>query len=538
MEDVKKWFTPYPEAYTHDIHIEDISLFDMLKETAERYPAHTATRMYQHTLTYQELYHSVRVFAGALQKKGIKKGDRVAIMLPNCPQYIISYFGIAAAGGIVTQVNPMLVEQELEHILNDSGAKKIILLDDFYTRLQEIRNRVDIEEAITVSLQKPFVPASPDLSFLDFLTIKHEFNQPVIHPAHDIAVLQYTGGTTGPSKGAMLTHTNIYTNAVQSYEIFKHDIELGKEKCLTVIPLFHVFGMTSCMHLSILCGNEILLLPRFDLKEVLNTIKKEQPSIFPGVPTMYVAITNHPQAEEYNIESIRICNSGSAPMPVELMKEFERKTGAKVLEGYGLSEASPVTHCNLPFCERKPGTVGLGVPQTAYKIVDVATGTKELPRGELGEIVIKGPQVMKGYWNQPEETAHALRNGWLYTGDIGQIDEDGYLSIVDRKKDMIIASGFNVYPRDIEEVLYEHSHIKEAVVIGVPHPYRGETIKAILVVKEGKFLSEEELTSYCRQHLAAYKIPRIFEFRAELPKTNVGKILRRALREEVVKETM
>jgi len=311
MEDVKKWFTPYPEAYTHDIHIEDISLFDMLKETAERYPAHTATRMYQHTLTYQALYHSVRVFAGALQKKGIEKGDRVAIMLPNCPQYIISYFGIVAAGGIVTQVNPMLVEQELEHILNDSGAKKIILLDDFYTRLQEIRNRVEIEEAITVSLQKPFFLSSPDLSFIDFLTIKHEFNQPVIHPAHDIAVLQYTGGTTGPSKGAMLTHTNIYTNAVQSYEIFKHDVELGKEKCLTVIPLFHVFGMTSCMHLSIFCGNEILLLPRFDLEEVLNTIEKEQASIFAGVSHMCVATTSKPPARDKHTRRILSMRAGN-----------------------------------------------------------------------------------------------------------------------------------------------------------------------------------------------------------------------------------
>ncbi|TYR78603.1 long-chain fatty acid--CoA ligase [Priestia megaterium] len=537
MEDVKQWLASYPEGYTHDVEIPNNSLFDMLKDTAARYPACTATRFYDHALTYRELYHSALAFAGALQEQGIQKGDRVAIMLPNCPQYVIGYFGIVAAGAIVTQVNPMLVEWELKHILKDSEAKAILMLDAFYPKLQAIRNRTDIEFAVTVNLEKPFVPQAPDTAFQHFIARQHQLQPVEIDPQHDIAVLQYTGGTTGPSKGAMLTHSNIYTNAVQSYELFKNEIELGKEKCLTVIPLFHVFGMTSCMHLSVLCGNEILLLPRFDLTEVLETIKREQPSIFPGVPTMYVAITNHPNAKDYQIDCIRICNSGSAPMPVELLREFERKTGAKVLEGYGLSEASPVTNCNPPFAQRKPGTVGLGLPNTAYKVVDVATGTKEMPAGELGEVVIKGPQVMKGYWNQPEETANAIRNGWLYTGDIGAIDEEGYLSIVDRKKDMIIASGFNVYPRDIEEVLYEHPDVKEAVVIGVPDQYRGENIKAILVLKEDKALSEDEIISYCRNHLAAYKIPRIVEFRSELPKTNVGKILRRALREEVLKSS-
>jgi long-chain acyl-CoA synthetase len=535
MEDLKQWFASYPEGYSHDLSIPDISLFDMLKQTVERYPDQPATMFYQHTLTYRQLYHSVLAFGGALKKKGIQKGDRVAIMLPNCPHYVISYFGIVAAGGIVTQVNPMLVGRELEHILKDSGAKVIVLLDAFYPKLQAVRNRTDIEFAVTVSLQQPHKTSSPDKAFHDFVSPQHDFQSVQIDPHHDIAVLQYTGGTTGPSKGAMLTHRNILTNAIQSYEMFKHDIQPGKEKCLTVIPLFHVFGMTSCMHLSVLCGNEMILLPRFQLEEVLQTIKQEQPTIFPGVPTMYVAITNHPNAEDYNLDCIRICNSGSAPMPVELLREFERKTGAKILEGYGLSEASPTTHCNPPFAERKPGTVGLGMPGTAYKIVDVATGTEEMPVGELGEVIIKGPQVMKGYWNQPEETAHTIRNGWLYTGDIGKVDEDGYLSIVDRKKDMILAGGYNVYPRDIEEVLYEHPAVREAVIIGVPDQYRGENIKAILVLKDGMTSSEEEIMSYCRKHLAAYKIPRMVEFRDELPKTSVGKILRRALREELLK---
>jgi long-chain acyl-CoA synthetase len=291
--------------------------------------------------------------------------------------------------------------------------------------------------------------------------------------------------------------------------------------------------MTACMNFAIYTANESILLPRFDVEEVLNTIKNEQPSVFPGVPTMYVAITNHPHAEEYGIDSIETCNSGSAPMPVELLRDFEKKTGAKILEGYGLSEASPVTHCNPPFSERKPGSVGIGFPSTDYKVVDLAAGTEEVPNGELGEVIIRGPQIMKGYWNMPEETAVTLRDGWLYTGDIARMDEDGFLYIVDRKKDLIIASGYNIYPRDIEEVLYEHPAVQEAVVIGVPDPYRGETVKAFVVLKAGKTATQEEIISYCRQNLAAYKIPSAVEFREELPKTNVGKILRRALRDEV-----
>lgn len=353
-----------------------------------------------------------------------------------------------------------------------------------------------------------------------------------IEPAHDIAVLQYTGGTTGRSKGAMLTHRNIFANVLQCAEFFKGTFEFGKERYLTVIPLFHVFAMTSGMNLAIYQGAENILLPRFELKEVLETIRDKQPTVFPGVPTMYVAITNAPGVEQYGISSIKTCNSGSAPMPLELMRDFESKTGAVVLEGYGLSEASPVTHCNPPFAARKPGTVGIGMPLTEYKVVDVATGTQELPPGEVGELIIRGPQVMKGYWNMPEETAAVLRDGWLYTGDLASIDEEGYVTIVDRKKDLIIAGGYNIYPREIEEVLYEHPAVREAAAIGVPDPYRGETVKAIIVLKDGQQASEEDILAHCRKNLAAYKVPRIVEFRTELPKTNVGKILRRALREE------
>jgi long-chain acyl-CoA synthetase len=535
MAERKTLMAQYPDSISSTIPNPEKNLVEILQETTARYPANNALSFYGRKITYQQLLGLSQGFTSSLQQNQVQKGDRVALMLPNCPQYVISYYGVLGAGAIVTQVNPMSVERELEYILNDSGAETIVVMDAFYPRVKTVQPRTNLKTIIVVSLQPSGQDFTPDCSFETFLADGNGKVEPVlIELEHDIAVLQYTGGTTGRSKGAMLTHRNIAANVLQSYEFFKNEFELGKERCLTVIPLFHVFGMTACMNLTIFTGGESILLPRFELEEVLNTIKNEQPTTFPGVPTMYVAITNHPRAEEYGINSIKTCNSGSAPMPVELLREFERKTGAKILEGYGLSEASPTTHCNPPFADRKPGSVGIGMPSTEYKIVDVATGLEEVPVGELGEVIIKGPQIMKGYWNMPEETAHTLRDGWLYTGDIAKVDEDGYLYIVDRKKDLIIASGFNIYPRDIEEVLYEHPAVQEAVVIGVPDPYRGEDVKAFVVLKGGQTANEEELIQYCKQNMAAYKVPRNVEFREQLPKTQVGKILRRALREETV----
>ena len=534
MSERKKWLDLYPESVAKDLEIPRKSLPDMLSETVAKYPDNKALSFFGRKITYRELQGGVSAFAAALQSNGVQKGDRVAIMLPNCPQYVISYFGILSVGGIVTQINPMLVEREIDHILNDSGSETIIVLDALYPKVKNVQENTKVKNVIAVSLQPSGQNFGSDFTFESFIASASRSFTPVnIDPEHDVAILQYTGGTTGRSKGAMLTHRNILANVLQSYEFFKDEMKLGQEKCLTVIPLFHVFGMTSCMNMTIYTGGESVMLPRFDLEEVLNTIKEEQPSIFPGVPTMYVAITNHPNAEQYGINSIRTCNSGSAPMPVELMKEFEGKTGSKILEGYGLSEASPTTHCNPHFADRKPGSVGIGMPSTDYKIVDLADGETEVPVGELGEVIIKGPQVMKGYWNMPEETALTLKNGWLYTGDIGRVDAEGYLYIVDRKKDMIIASGYNIYPRDVEEVLYEHPAVQEAVVIGVPDPYRGETVKAVIVQKAGKSTTEDEIIKYCKENMAAYRVPAIVEFRKELPKTAVGKILRRALRDEV-----
>ncbi|WP_368077909.1 long-chain fatty acid--CoA ligase [Bacillus sp. NTK074B] len=528
----KSWHVHYPESFDTDIPAIDFSIPDMLQQTASRYPKHPCLSFYQKRMTYDEIQGAVTLFASSLMHLGTEKGDRIAIMLPNCPQYVISYYGILTAGGIVTQVNPMSVERELIHLLNDSGAETIVVLDRFYPIIKSIQKETKVNTIIVVSFQGEN-PVS-DYTFDEFLKVGDGGASPISIKPEDVAVLQYTGGTTGVSKGVMLTHSNILSNVMQSQLFFKDSIQTGKERSLSVIPFFHVFGMNSCMNLSIYSANEMILLPRFELSEVLLTIKREKPTLFPGVPTMYVAITNHPSAEEYGIRSIKLCNSGSAPMPVELLNQFEKKTGAKILEGYGLSEASPTTHCNPAFAERKPGTVGIGLPSTDYKVVDLATGTKEVPVGEIGELIIKGPQVMKGYWNLPEETSNALREGWLYTGDIARMDDEGYVSIVDRKKDMIIASGYNVYPREVEEVIYEHPCVQEAVVIGVPDSYRGETVKAVIVLKAGEKVSEQELIRFCQENMSSFKVPRIIEFRDELPKTSVGKILRRALRENMI----
>ncbi len=532
----KVWLKHYPEHIAKELEIPNQSLPEMLKETIANYGDHQAIHFYGKEITYQRLGELVDAFTAALQEERVNKGDRVAIMLPNCPQYVISYYGILQAGGIVTQLNPMLVGKELEYILTDSDAETIVIYEPLLPALNEVMDKTAVKRVIKVNLKGGENEDVIATGFEAF--IKRASTPPVpaeIDAYEDIAILQYTGGTTGRSKGAMLTHSNLLANVMQSHEFFKDTFNLGSDRVLTVIPLFHVYGMTSCMNLAIYTGAMSIMLPRFKVDEVWQTIKDLQPTKFPGVPTMYIALLNHPDVSENDLVSLKVCNSGSAPMPGEVLRSFEGKTGAMILEGYGLSETSPSTHCNPSFGPRKTGSVGIGFPSTDYKIVDLADGTKELPPGEIGEIIIKGPQVMKGYWHMPEETAHALRDGWLYTGDIAYMDEDGFLFIVDRKKDLIIASGYNIYPRDVEEILYEYPAIQEAVVVGVPDPYRGETVKAVVVLKDGYACTQDEIIAYCRKNMAAYKVPRVVEFRKELPKTNVGKILRRKIREESVK---
>lgn len=395
------------------------------------------------------------------------------------------------------------------------------LLGALYPRLAKKRGQwVDIPES------------SGALSLRE--VIKKETGKPpkvVIDPEEDVACFQYTGGTTGLPKAAMLTHFNLVANALQSKEIARAVLQEGKERVLSAIPFFHSYGLTTTLNLSLFDGATMICIPRFDIKEILGAIQKHKPTAFPGVPTMYVALNNYPEIHKYDLSSIRSLNSGAAPMPVEVMRQFEGRTGGVIVEGYGLSEASPVVTSNPLGGLRKPGSVGIPLPDTICKIMDLDTGTKELGPEEVGELVVKGPQVMKGYWNRPEETAQVLRDGWLYTGDVAKMDQDGYFYIVERKKDLIISGGFNVYPREVEEVLYEHPKVAQAAVIGIPDEYAGERVKAVVVVKEGQNLTAEEIVDFCRERLTGYKVPRVVEFKEELPTTMTGKVLRRALKE-------
>lgn len=503
-------------------------------------------------LTYSQLLEAARRFAHTLLRFGIVRGDRIAIMLPNCPAAVIAYFGSLMAGAVVVQTNPLYTEPELRFQLSDSGAKLIVTLDQLVKRVKAVMPSTKLETVFVTSIAEELPRLKGWLYALKLKREKQdvrvEYRENVFHlyqvlaesPAspvmaeveaeEELAVLQYTGGTTGLPKGVMLTHYNLLANTVQT-ALWCYGTEDGKERYLAALPLFHVFGLTVLLNQSVLRGGELILLPRFEAETVLKTIHRRKPTIFPGAPTMYIALLNHPDLKQYDLTSVKICVSGSAPLPLEVQEQFEAVTGARVIEGYGLTEASPVTHANPLWGKRKIGTIGLPFPDTEAAIVDAETG-EEKPFGEIGELIVRGPQVMKGYWNRPDETKLVLKDGWLYTGDLGVMDEEGYTAIVDRKKDLIIASGYNVYPREVEEVLFEHPAVLEACVAGIPDEYRGETVKAYLVLKEGISVSGQELEAFCRERLAAYKVPRVYEFRQALPKTMVGKVLRRALVEE------
>jgi long-chain acyl-CoA synthetase len=558
MLESKPWLDIYPKDIPATLHYSQDPVQSYLQKTAERFPDKIGIHFMGKELTYKKLYEEALNFAGYLQEIGISKDDRIAIMLPNTPQAVISYFGILMAGGIVVQTNPLYTERELEYQMKDSGAKAIITLDILYPRVSKIMPQTDLQHIIVTAI-KDYLPFPKNLAYPFIqkkqygivVKVKHEgsthlFTEIVkmkpkklttyeVNPEEDIALLQYTGGTTGSPKGVMLTHKNLISNTAMS-EAWLYKAKLGEESMLGIVPFFHVYGMTVCMILSIKMACKMILLPKFDAVTTLKTIHKQRPTLFPGAPTIYIGLLNHPDLEKYDLSSIEACISGSAPLPLEVQDKFEEVTGGKLVEGYGLSEASPVTHSNFLWdVERVKGSIGVPYPDTDVKILSVDTG-EPVPIKEIGEIVIKGPQVMKGYWNRPAETEEVLKDGWLYTGDLGYMDEEGYFYVVDRKKDMIIAGGYNIYPREIEEVLYEHPDVLEAVAAGVPDPYRGETVKAYIVLKDGSSVTEEEMNQFARKYLAAYKAPRLYEFRKELPKTAVGKILRRMLVEEEMRK--
>jgi long-chain acyl-CoA synthetase len=547
----KPWLAHYPSQIPHTIDYPNKTLQQFLQEAASQFPNKIAIHFLGKELTFQEVYKQALKLANYLVKLGLKKGDRVSIMLPNCPQAVISYYGVLFAGGVVVQTNPLYTERELEYQLKDSGAEILITLDLLYPKAVKMKAITNLKHLIITSIKdylpfikKLFYPLVQKKQQQVIVKVKEQEDQRLfssvmafseakemevdIDPVEDIALLQYTGGTTGFPKAAMLTHRNLIANTVMG-AYWMYQCEKGNESILGVLPFFHVYGMTAVMNLSIMQGYKMILLPKFDPEITLKTIQKLKPTLFPGAPTIYIALLNHPKLKNYDLSSIKACISGSAPLPVEVQEKFETVTGGKLIEGYGLTEASPVTHANFLWDgERVKGSIGVPWPDTEAKIISLETG-EEAKINEIGELVVRGPQIMKGYWNQPIETEAVLRDGWLYTGDLGYMDERGYFFIVDRKKDMIIASGYNIYPREVEEVLYEHPKVQEAAVIGIPDVYRGETVKAFIVLKQGEECTKEELDHFVRSRLAAYKVPRIYEFRKELPKTAVGKILRRVL---------
>jgi len=531
----KPWIKSYPSNIRYHLDYPDKTLGQLLDETVAKMPDTLAMIFEDQTVTYRQFGDQVNRLVAALADMGIEKGERVGLMGPNCPQWEIAFFALLKLGAIVVQTNPMYVEREIAYQMNDSGATTIIVFELLYPRVKNILHETSLQRVIAFNYLAPVKPAPDVYSFDDLIKYEPISSDVPINPAEDLAVLQYTGGTTGVSKGVMLTHRNLICNTFQVMEL-AINMEYGKERILTILPVFHVYGMTDCVNFAVAIAATQIILPRFETDKVLEAIRKYQPTLFPGVPAMYMAINSHPRIAEYreNIVAIKVCNSGSAPLPLEVAQKFGEVTKGEgnLVEGYGLSEASPVTHSNLLDRPTHAGSIGLPLPDTDSVIMDLETGNRELPVGEIGELCIRGPQVMKGYWKNPEETAETLRDGWLHTGDIARMDEEGYFYIIDRKKDIIIAGGFNIYPRDIEEVIYEHPKVKEVVVAGVPDPYRGETVKAYIVLQPETEATEQEFIDFCRIKMAAFKVPRHVEFRDILPRTIVGKVLRRQLVEE------
>jgi len=569
----RPWLSHYEDGVLPEAEIPDYPVTQNLIDSADDYPARPAlvfgnvveplgNALMDTTIKYRELLRLTLQFAAGLQALGVEKGDRVAVHLPNCPQFIIAYYAVQMIGGIVVPCNPQYVAREMKHQLGDAGAETIITLSLTYPVVKAVRGDTPLKHVIVTNI-KEYFPGLLRLLFTlatekkegHYQDISGDVNtywfQDVLDGApakpskvefdmEDTAVLMYTGGTTGLPKAAQLTHRNVQANAVQ-IRAWLPRMQRGRDSILTSLPLFHSYGMTTCMNLGILAASSMILIanPRV-MPHILKSINKHHPTLYPGVPAMYVAINNYPDIDTFDVSSIQACISGAAPLPVEVQQKFQELTGARLVEGYGLSEATPVTHANPIFGENRIGTIGLPFPNTDARIVDAEAGEKTLDVGEVGELVVRGPQVMKGYWRMPTETANSLRDGWLHTGDLARMDADGYFQIVDRKKDMILgAGGYNIYPREVEEVLYEHPAVKECAVVGVPISVeKGERVKAYVVRKEGSDVTEGEILTFCRDNLAPYKVPRFVESREDLPKTMVGKILRRVLLEEEKKAAL
>ncbi|MBV9929244.1 MAG: long-chain fatty acid--CoA ligase [Acidobacteria bacterium] len=540
----RPWLERYDYWVRPHMNYPRRSLHEILRLAAAEVPERPATAFLGAHMTFAQLKGQSDKLAAALRNLGVRKGDRVGIMLPNCPQYVIAAFAVLRLGAVVVNVNPLYTPREVLVVAKDCQLRVLVTLDALAPVTLSVLEQTGIEHVVVTSVMEYSAAGAPcpavegTRRLADLLASVEEPELPSVEvEPDDVAVLQYTGGTTGVPKGAMLTHYSIFANVIQTGCWAHEGLRRGEDSYLLVIPYFHIYGFTVGMMEGVWRGAQQVLIPKYDVEMLLNAIRDYQPTFFPAVPTIYISLLNHPRAKEYGLDKIRNFNSGSAPLPVEVIEQFERLTGGTLKEGYGLSEASPVTHTTPALDRRKPGSIGLPLPDTDIKIVDLETGEREVPVGEEGELCIAGPQVMKGYWNRPDETAIALRQDaegrtWLYTGDVARMDEDGYTYIVQRKKDMIIVSGFNVYPSEVEGVLYEHPAVMEAAVIGIPDAYRGEAVKACVVLKAGAAATPEELTEHCKRGLAEFKVPSKVEIRESLPKTAVGKILHRVLREE------
>ncbi len=547
------WLDSYPPGVPEHVEVPRVNLARLLADAARDFPHAPALHFEGRTTSYAELAEQAWRFAGALAGLGVTKGTRVGLILPNCPQAVVAFFATLRLGGVVVHNNPLYTLPELEHQLGDAGVEVLICLDLVYERVRPLRERLGIREVIVTSVldelpavKRVLAPytrrgreASATVSKDEPVRRWRELlrradakpPEAEVDAASDLALLQYTGGTTGLAKGVMLSHANLSANVEQVRAWFP-DADPGHEVMMAVLPFFHVYGLTVCLLLGVRLRAALVLLPRFDLGAVVASIDRHRPTLFPGVPTMYVAINKAVSGGGHDLSSIKACLSGAAPLPLEVAERFERFSSGRLVEGYGLSESSPVALANPIYGKRKAGTIGMPLPDTLARVADPADPSRTLAPGQPGELALRGPQVMLGYWKRPEETAEVLRDGWLLTGDMAVMDEEGYFTIVDRKKDLIIAGGYNVYPREVEEVLYQHPKVLEACVAGVPDSYRGETVKAFVVLRDGEQATVEEIREFAKSRLAAYKVPRTVEFRAELPMTLVGKVLRRALVEE------
>ncbi|MGA8855621.1 MAG: long-chain fatty acid--CoA ligase [Candidatus Bathyarchaeia archaeon] len=534
------WLNSWPKYVPRSLDYPNLSLGELLRRTATKSAEKPAIYYSGNAITYRELDALADRFGAALQALGVKKEDRVALYLPNLPQFVFAYYGALRVGAIVVTASPLYKERELAHILTDSGAKVLVCLDKLYSYVQSVRERTPVNHIFTTSISDyvPSSPTSPALpNAMNLRKLLAEYANPPrpveINPRSDLALLQYTGGTTGVPKGAMLTHYNLVVNAVQFSSWL--GMRYGAEVHMSVLPFFHIYGMTVAMNVPVHTASPMVLIPDGrDIDGILQAIDRYKPTIFCGVPATYISLINQPETRQRDLHSIRVCVSGASPLPIRVQREFEKLTGGRLVEGYGLTETSPVTHVN-PLddpSKNRPGSIGIPISDTQAKIVDLDLGANDLAPGTVGELVVRGPQVMLGYWKNDAETRAVLKDGWFHTGDIAVMESDGYFRIVDRKKDMINVSGLKVWPREVEEVLYEYPAIKEVTAVAMPDPQSGEAVKAFVVLKEefkGKVVASDIVT-FCKDKIADYKAPRVVEFRDALPKSSVGKILRRELR--------